>query len=276
MNVREAHWGQLLTDATERVQLSVSAIALGGDRALVVGTGASGDKTLLADRVAEEELIRAVSKVEGVMILSEEAGRRGDPKAGVLAIIDPLDGSSNFESAIPFYCTSVAIVEGDKLGGASFGLLRNLVTGDVYAARKGAGATKNGKSIRTSRTKEPSESVVGIDLSSAEPSLVKDLAPLIVGVRRQVHFGANALELCFLAEGRIDAFVDLRKKMRITDFAAAYLIAKEAGASITKADGAALRPGLDLTKRFSYVASANSELHKRILELASGAAHRRR
>jgi myo-inositol-1(or 4)-monophosphatase len=269
-------WSGLLGDAMERVQLVASAIAIGGDRSKVVGTGASGDVTILADSEAEGELLRALAKADGVKVLSEEAGIRGDTKGKVVAIIDPLDGSANFKRGVPFYCTSVAIAEGGTLDKVTFGMIRNLVNGDVYEATKGEGATKNGERIRTSRAKTPMESVVGIDVSRAQPSLIVSLAPLVGAVERQVHYGANALELCFLAEGKIDAFVDLRDKMRITDFAAAYLIAKEAGATVTGPGGAKLSPAFDLSDRFSFIAAANLVLHKRILGLAPGAATERR
>ncbi len=276
MQAKQAVWESLLEDATERVQLSLSAIAISGERGKRVGTGAAGDKTLLADREAEVELLRALDKVEAMRVLSEERGGVGDPSAKLVAIVDPLDGSSNFERGIPFYCTSVAIADGNTLGKVVFGMVKNLVTGDVYLATKGGGATKNGVDIGTSGAKLPKRSVVGVDLSRAESSLVSALAPLVVGVGRQVHFGANALELCFLAEGRIDAFVDLRKRMRITDFAAGYLIAKEAGATITGPLGAPLRPAFDLKGRFSYVAGASAVLHKRILGLCGDAGTVRR
>jgi myo-inositol-1(or 4)-monophosphatase len=84
---------------------------------------------------------------------------------------------------------------------------------------------------------------------------------------RHVHLGANALELCYVADGTLDAFVDLREKIRITDFAAAYLIAKEAGARITNADGGELRPRFELGHGFSFVASATDSLHSEILRL---------
>jgi myo-inositol-1(or 4)-monophosphatase len=84
--------------------------------------------------------------------------------------------------------------------------------------------------------------------------------------------GANALELCFVGDGRIDAFVDARGKMRITDFAAAYLILTEAGGVITDVGGRSLNPEFDLEHRFSFVASANATLHKEILELMGASA----
>ena len=108
---------------------------------------------------------------------------------------------------------------------------------------------------------------MGIDVSRSSVNSVVRLAPLVSATKRQVHFGANALELCYLADGRIDAFVDIRGKIRITDFAAAFLIAKEAGAILTDEAGGPLRPAFDLESRFGFIGSANLGLHKEILRL---------
>ncbi|MGD0319471.1 MAG: inositol monophosphatase family protein [Nitrososphaerales archaeon] len=267
MNARGHDWRNLLSDATERVQKSVSEIAAGKNTSLIVGTGAAGDKTLLADRRAEEDLLSVLLRVEGLQVLSEEAGRRGDAKARLIAVVDPLDGSANFEREIPFYCTSIAIADGPTVHDVFFGIVRNLVTGDVYISEKGKGAMKNGETIRTSSPLALSEAVAAMDLSTASVELLRSLSPLMSRVRRLVHYGANALELCYLAEGRIDAFVDIRKRMRITDFAAGYLIATEAGALITDEAGRELRWKLDLSEREACVASADARLHNQILEL---------
>jgi len=265
--VSPQEWERLLLDATERVKARVSEVALAGERGGIVGVGASGDKTLYADKAAEDELLRALEKGENVRVLSEEAGFRGPREAEELAVVDPLDGSSNFERGIPFYCTSVAMVEGDSVDDIVVGVVRDLVTGDVYHAVKGKGSKKNGVPIRTSEVTAVSGAVIGVDLSRGTTSLVADLSGLISGARRHVHFGANALEFCYVADRTIDAFVDLRGSIRITDFAAAYVIAKEAGAVVTGADGERLSVAFDLKHRFSFVASANGNLHKEILEL---------
>jgi myo-inositol-1(or 4)-monophosphatase len=263
-------WRRVLTDASKKVQRKVTRVAEHGEASKALKVGASGDTTLLADKEAENELFKALTRIEGLRIVSEEAGNWGDPEAKLVAIVDPLDGSSNFERRIPFYCTSVAVATGGSLKDVRFGLVRNLVNGDVYWAEKGKGCTKNGKRAAPSRVTSLSDTVMDADLSRASPELVADLGPLISAVKRQVHQGANALELCFVAEGRVDAFVDLRKKMRSTDFAAAYLIATEAGATITDPEGGVLDPELDLAARFSFVAANNKVLHRRILELLSG------
>ena len=264
--MKATDWERALVPATEGVMRKLSSISRGGDRGRIIGVGAAGDKTLYADKVAEDELLRVLARAGSVRVLSEEAGLVGDASSKTLAVVDPLDGSSNFSRGVPFYCTAVAIVEGNGDGSIAVGVVRDLVSGDVYSAVRGRGARKNGRPIRTSSTDRLSDAVVGIDLSRGGGETARRLAPLIGSVRRHLHFGANALELCYAAEGKTDAFVDLRGIIRITDLAAAYLVATEAGAVITRADGGKLVPTYDLTHRLSFVASANASLHKQILE----------
>ena len=78
------------------------------------------------------------------------------------------------------------------------------------------------------------------------------------------------MELCYMADGRTDAFIDVRRRIRITDFAGAYLIAKEAGAVISDEWGGVLDPPLDLEHRFSFVAAANPSLHRELLKAFAG------
>lgn len=263
-------WERSLLAATERVRRNLSRISTKEARGRTLGMGASGDNTLYADKVAEDELLKALKGSGDVRILSEEAGLMGDPGAKTLAVVDPLDGSSNFARGIPFYCTSVAIVEGDTIEDIAVGVVRDLVSGDAYSAVKGKGARRNGARIATASSSELSKSAVGVDLSKGGAERVKGLAALIGSCKRHVHFGANALELCYVADGRTDAFVDLRDRIRITDLAAAYLIASEAGAVITRADGKGLDGVFDLFHRLSFVASANEALHRQILGLCGG------
>ena len=269
--MKPQEWEHLLLGVTERVRGNVAALARRGEGGEPVGIGASGDRTLLADKAAEDELMKALLKAKGTKVLSEEAGFRGDPDGRTLAVVDPLDGSSNFRRGIPFYCTSVAVVEGGTLDDIYVGVVRDLVNGDVYHAVKGKGAKKNGTLVKASEVTDVSESVLGVDMSRGGEEVVEGLAPLIGRAKRQVHFGANALELCFVADGTTDAFVDLRGSIRITDIAAAYLIATEAGAAITDARGRELRAVFDLEHRLSFVASANRALHKEILRLCAPA-----
>ena len=274
--MKSPDWEELLLGATEEVRRQVSPLAARGGRGREVGVGAAGDRTIYADKLAEDVLLKEMQGVAGLRVLSEEAGDAGEATGRTLAVVDPLDGSSNFVRGIPFYCTSVAIVDDAARGidGVEVGVVRDLVTGDVYSARRGKGAKKNGAPIRTATTARIADAVVGVDLSSAPAGLYPELEPLLSGIKRQVHLGANALELCYLAEGKTDAFVDLRERMRITDFAAAGLIAAEAGAEVTGRGGGELSLTFDLAHRFSFVASANPRIHGQVLERCGRSAAR--
>jgi myo-inositol-1(or 4)-monophosphatase len=265
LNSMDAPWEKLLAEATSRVQRSVSAVAANGGRGVVVGKGAAGDKTLLADLKAEEELSRALLRIEGVKLLSEESGNLGDPLSRTLLVIDPLDGSSNFERGLPFYCTSVALVEGRGLMGVRLAMVRNLVNGDVYYAAKGGGASKNGRRISTAKEGKLGKSVLDADLSGTPGATIAGLIPLLAGFKRVVHYGANALEMCLLAEGKIDAFVDVRGRMRVTDIAGGYLIAREAGATVSLTREPQSAPELSLEPRFNLIVSANQSIHRAIM-----------
>ena len=265
--MKGSEWEALLVEATEEVKAKVSAVSAGGEAGTTLGTGAAGDQTLLADKVAEDVLLRALGKAGGVRVLSEEAGGAGDPRGETLAIVDPLDGSSNFGRGIPFYCTSVAIVEGGSANGATVGVVRDLVNGDAYTAVRGMGAKKNGRKISCSGEEDIAKAVIALDLSRAKPEAAAGLVPLESSAARIVHYGANALELCYLAEGRVDAFVDLRGRMRVTDTAAAALVAQEAGATVTGPSGHELAMEFDLQWRHDLIGASSPRLHQAIFGL---------
>ncbi len=266
-----ANWLETLSKATLDAQEAVAAVAAAGERGVVVGTGAAGDKTLLADRKAEDALAEVLVARQGLRMLSEEAGQVGDPRSSLTAVVDPLDGSSNFQRGLPFYCSSVAIAGGSGLESVTAGAVRNLVSGDLYYAERGLGATKNGAPIRTTRAARLEESVVGVDLSGSPAGTVAGHLRLLSGSKRVVHYGANALELCLLADGSIDSFVDLRGRMRVTDIAAGCLIAQEAGAAVRIERVPESAPELSFESRFNVVASATAALQGEVLaSLKSG------
>lgn len=262
-------WEGLLLEAAARAERAVSTSAKSEARRRSVGIGASGDKTLAADRDAENAILEVIGQTDDTRVVSEERGVIGRKSARWNVLVDPLDGSSNFERGIPFYCTSISVVQGNRMMDTQFAVVRNLVNGDVYFAKKGRGATKNNRAIQTSGKSELGESFVAVDLCSGGPAVVARLAILLGSVKRQLHFGANALELCALAEGSLDGFVDIRARMRVTDFGAGYLIVKEAGGVVTGDRGEEIDPRLDLQERFSYVGAGNPQLHRRLLEAIS-------
>jgi myo-inositol-1(or 4)-monophosphatase len=78
------------------------------------------------------------------------------------------------------------------------------------------------------------------------------------------HFGANALELCYFARGLLDAYIDIRGKIRATDLAAAYLVVKEAGGKLYSTDGSKLDSELGNNTKISFVAATNDDIFARL------------
>jgi myo-inositol-1(or 4)-monophosphatase len=117
-----------------------------------LGKGASGDKTFPIDKEAEDLIVGAFEELgEPMSILSEEVGIKDIRGGGRLVIIDPIDGSKNAISGVPFYCSSIAVAEGDRVEDITLAYVTNLVTGDEFWAEKGKGAYFNGERIHTQK-----------------------------------------------------------------------------------------------------------------------------
>jgi myo-inositol-1(or 4)-monophosphatase len=179
-----------------------------------------------------------------------------NPKGFV--IMDAIDGSTNAVRGLPFFCCSLAFASEDNLSSVKDGVIIDLHNGDLYSASKGNGAYMNGKKIHVHKNK-PIYFVVGVDISGITPEDLPQLAPILAASNHVRHFGAVALELAIFARGLVDVFVDLRRKLRITDVAAGYLIALEAGGYVVDENGMPLDSKLSYDKRISFVAAANKE-----------------
>jgi myo-inositol-1(or 4)-monophosphatase len=137
-----------------------------------------------------------------------------------------------------------------------------------YTALQGKGAFRDGKKIVPSAVTSLTETVIGLDLNTYKVKAVApQLSELIQATKHIRHFGANALELCYVADGLTDAFVDIRGKLRATDVAAGFFILKEAGGIVTSPEGKPIDLKLDQKQTLKFVASGNSEIHEKILSL---------
>jgi myo-inositol-1(or 4)-monophosphatase len=238
-----------------------------------LGIGAGGDQMKLVDLSAEKAILEVLLK-RGVSftLVSEESGVKefGDKAKECFVTVDPIDGTTNLVHGLPFYCSSVAISDGPMLSDVHTGLVADLFHGKTYTAQREKGAFKDGKKIATSSATSLSDAVIGLDLNTYK---VKQIAPqlseLIQNTKHIRHFGANALELCFVAEGLTDAFVDIRGKLRTTDVAAGFLIVKEAGGTITNPEGEPVNANLDPKRTLTFIASGNQVMHKNILNMIS-------
>jgi len=230
-----------------------------------MGKGAGGDISRRIDLIAEKTVIDLIRK-QGIesTIIGEECGRL-DGKQGYI-VMDAIDGTTNALRGTPFFCCSIAYATDFCLTAVVDAAIIDLSRGDLYYASKNRGAFLNGRRIFVKR--EPTfDSTIGINVSGVNSEIVERLTPIIAAATHIRQFGANALEMCFLARGFLDAYIDLRGKIRPTDVAAGYLIAKEAGARIYSDDGSNLESDLDVKTKFSYVAVANDKIREQLTVL---------
>jgi myo-inositol-1(or 4)-monophosphatase len=196
---------------------------------LQVSLKGAGDFVSAADRKAEEtirdELMRARPAYGWLGEESEpEPGRDGMHRW----IVDPLDGTSNFLHGLPHWAISIAL---ERKGEITAGVVFDPVKDELFAAEKGSGAYVNNRRLRVSARREMSEMLFGTGIPWANsphlPRCLRTLAilmPRCAGLRRG---GAAALDLAYVAAGRLDGYWEIGVKP--WDVAAGALLVREAG-----------------------------------------------
>ena len=235
------------------------------DREPVVGSGKGGDETTVIDDAAERAILAHFGALEGLTIVSEEAGVSGDGETFV--VIDPIDGSLNAKRGIGFFALSIAVASGPTMGDVDFGFVHDFGTGEEWTATRGEGATLGGRPLDGDLPKEQIEILA---FEATLTSSVAEKAAAVVDVAYRLRImGSLALSLCHLAAGRIDAVCSL-KPARSVDIAAAQLLVLERGLAIElpEAPPFATAP-LDLEGRSRVVAAGTPDLCRQ-LALALG------
>jgi myo-inositol-1(or 4)-monophosphatase len=188
----------------------------------------------------------------GLAVLSEESGLTGNADAALLAVIDPVDGSTNAHRGIPFYATSICVLDAE---GPLVGLVVNQATGSRYSATRGGGAEHDGARIVPSGCQELSSAIVGLTGFPRRHA----------GWAQFRALGAAALEFCAVAEGVLDAYmVADRHTLYGWDYLAGMLICSEAGAVTLERDGADLCPRDEVPRR--PIVAATEALAQRLLK----------
>ena len=170
---------------------------------------------------------------------SHEGDESGIPSEGPVWIVDPLDGTTNFLHGHPMYASSVALAID---GVPAVGAVSCAPTGERWWAARGEGAWKNRAPIHVSEVEGIHRALIGTGFPFKTEHLLEEHSAQLVrvlgasgGVRRG---GAAALDLCYLAEGRFDAFWELF--LNPWDFAAGWVIVEEAGGVMGRVEGGAL------------------------------------
>ena len=211
-----------------------------------------------AERVIKEILVGAFPSYG---MLAEEGGRvsgGGDARW----IVDPLDGTTNFAHGLPIFAISIAL---ERAGEVVLGVVHDPIREETYVAERGRGATLNGEPIRVSDTDGLIRALIatGFPYDRAEMPEALELfgrfAALTRGMRR---LGATALDLCYVAAGRLDGYYE--RGIWPWDIAAGSLILEEASGKVTDYRGSEL----DLEGR--EIVASNGALHPALLSITGG------
>ncbi|MGD9724244.1 MAG: inositol monophosphatase [Pirellulales bacterium] len=218
--------------------------------------------------LASQEAIRGLLLVEYPRhaFVSEEGDRVLQAEAEYCWIVDPLDGTTNYVHQVPHYAVSVALLHrGTPIVGAVF----DPVHDECFTCAKGEGAWLNGRAIRTSQVSRLADALVTASFAASVRAGSVEIDQFIAAllhcqaVRRT---GSAALNMCYLAAGRVDAFWAL--STHAWDVAAGALLVEEAGGVVTAPDGGPF----DLAVPHP-LAAANPALHEQFLKLLSTAPH---
>ena len=222
---------------------------------------ASIDLVTDVDHACEKLIVESIqSERPKDAILAEEGGGVDRPDAAWRWIIDPLDGTTNYAHGYPRFCVSIG-VEFEKE--ASVAVVYDPLLDELYTAARGRGATRNGQPISVSEESDLGAALVATgfayDVRRSPEDNLDHFARFVKTVRAIRRDGSAALDLCYVAAGRLDGFWEL--KLHPWDVAAGNLIVSEAGGRVSDlAGGPALRSGRETV-------ASNGHLHAAILEL---------
>jgi len=200
-------------------------------------TKARADFVTDVDRSAERAIADVVNKRHAdARILGEELSPALDDRGGLVFVVDPLDGTTNFLHGFPWYAVSIgAMIDGELTAAA----ILNVANGELFTATAGGGARLNGQPIQVSPVTDPGRALIGTGFPFREGAQVDEYLRMLArvirdtaGIRRP---GSAALDLADVACGRFEAFWEL--SLAPWDIAAGLLIVREAGGVVTNIQG---------------------------------------
>lgn len=215
-----------------------------------------------ADLAAEEIILLSLQKdFPGIPLMTEEsAATHNKHPADSFWIIDPLDGTTNFAHGFPFFAVSIAFFSHGK---SIVGTVYAPIFDELFCAVKDCGAWLNGSAIQVTKTNRLIQSLVGTgfpyEISTNTAKVMQQFAAVLTSVRDIRRAGAAALDLAYLACGRLDGFYEMN--LQPWDTAAGWLLVEEAGGKVTDFNGGIYSPLLP------EILASNSVLHPQLLHL---------
>lgn len=213
------------------------------------------------DRLCEELIVTAISDQRpGDAILAEEGGGSDHPGAEWRWVIDPLDGTTNYAHGFPRFCVSIGVERNDV---REVGVVYDPLLDELYHAVRGQGAWLGERALRVSDETRMDHALAATgfayDIHRTEEDNLVNFGRMLKAARAVRRDGSAALDLCYVAAGRLDAYWEFR--LHAWDVAAGLLIVQEAGGTISDVNGQPPpRSGRE-------VVSTNGHLHEQVLAL---------
>ena len=224
------------------------------------------DIVTAADTEAEAYIVRAlVRRFPAHHIVGEEGGGQGAPAAAAPYhwFVDPIDGTVNFASKLPHFCTSIALTTPDRQ--PLLGVIYDPTRRELFTATYGGGAHLDGQPLHVTQTAELVDAVVTsgfpYDKHTNPDNNLKEWSAFLLKIRGERRLGSAALDLCYVAAGRLDGYWE--KNLKPYDALAGMLLVREAGGIVTDYRGG---PNPQLEDLGRYVAS-NGCLHDAMLKV---------
>ncbi len=214
-----------------------------------------------ADTAAEEKIIEVLSERHPeIQILAEESAPGQRVEVPKIWIVDPLDGTTNFAHGFPWFGVSIAYQEGQEI---LIGIIYCPMQDELFCAVKNLGAWLNGKPITVSKEQSLSRSLLATgfpyDIQTDPDPVIKVLKRMLVNAQGIRRAGAAALDLAYVACGRLDGFWEV--KLKPWDTAAGMLLVEEAGGKVTDFKGH------DYSPFQKEIVATNGLIHKEMLKL---------
>ncbi len=212
--------------------------------------------------VAVERMFRDLiaSRFPDHHVLAEELGGSATVPAGACWIFDPIDGTTNFAHGLPIFCSSLALeIDGVAEVAAVYDPNRR----ELFTAERGGGAFVNGTPLKVSAAERLVDSMLVTGFPYDVHKRVEEIVGLFgafVGRARAVRrLGSAAIDLCWVAAGRLDGFWE--SDLKAWDIAGGALIVAEAGGRVTSLDGS------PFASRSGSVLASNGQIHEAMVEV---------
>jgi myo-inositol-1(or 4)-monophosphatase len=215
------------------------------------------------DIASQARIFETIGAVYPDHVIMGEEGDGGGADATYTWVVDPLDGTSNYASGIPFACVSVAVKDaGGVVAGAIFEPFRH----ELFTATRGGGAWLQGDRLEVSANDSLGRALVATGLQSDDPEQIEAHARRIAALHRFTRgsrgLGSPALCLAYVAAGRLDAFYE-RDATYAWDVAAGALMIHEAGGRCDDLDGGPVNLG----RGIANVLATNGKVHDELFDL---------